>query len=157
MMRQINTIVIHGAWTKPGVDVGAKEIREWHHDRGFSDIGYHFVIRRDGTQEDGRSVEKPGAHVKGKNSDSIGICLVGGRADEGRHTEGLDEFTKQEVLWEFNYTREQMASLVSLVDSLVDLYGSHVEIIGHRDHPGVTKRCPGFDVKAYFAAKREAA
>lgn len=151
MKREINAIVIHGAWTKTGVDVGAKEIREWHLDRGFSDIGYHYVIRRDGTQEEGRPVEKPGAHVKGHNKDTIGICLVGGRDDEGPHTSGLDEFAKQEVLWEFNYTRAQINSLFALVDSLRDLYGQRVKVLGHRDFPGVTKRCPGFDVPELFS------
>lgn len=159
MMREINAIVVHGAWTKAGVDVGAREIREWHLDRGFSDIGYHYVIRRDGTQEEGRPIERSGAHVKGANLDTIGICLVGGRDDEGPHTAGLDEFAKQEVLWEFNYTRAQMDSLVSLVDGLRDLYGKRVDVLGHRDYPGVTKRCPGFDVREFFASQdsREAA
>lgn len=149
-MRTINAIVVHGAWTKAGVDVGVEEIRSWHLDRGFSDVGYHYVIRRDGVIEDGRPMEQPGAHVRGHNDDTIGICLVGGRDDEGPHTADLDEFAKQEVLWEFNYTRIQMASLVALVDSLRTEYAD-TDVCGHRDFPGVTKRCPGFDVRQFFA------
>ena len=138
-----------GAWTKPGVDFGADEIRSWHLDRGFSDIGYHYVIRRDGTQEDGRPIEQPGAHVQGHNAHSIGICLVGGRADDSPETEGLDEFTKQELLWEFNYTHLQMTTLLALVDHLQGRF-PEAAVIGHRDFPGVTKRCPGFEVATYF-------
>lgn len=156
-MRQINAIVVHGAWTKPGLDIGVETIRKWHTDpkeqggRGWSDVGYHFVIRRDGTQELGRPIEKPGAHVAGHNEDSLGICLVGGREDETPDTAGLPEEIKQEILWEFNYTREQISSLIVLVDSLRDLYGRRVKVLGHRDYPGVVKRCPGFDVQAFFA------
>lgn len=150
MSREISAIVVHGAWTKPGVDVGAAEIREWHRDRGFTDIGYHYVIRRDGTQEDGRPVEQAGAHVQGHNANTIGICLVGGRDSEGHHTDHLSEYEKQEVLWEFNYTKEQMTTLLALVDHLRGVHGN-VEVLGHRDYPGVTKRCPGFDVRAYFS------
>lgn len=149
-MRDVNAIVVHGAWTKPGVDVGVEEIREWHRDRGFSDIGYHYVIRRDGTVEEGRSIKKPGAHVKGHNSDTIGICLVGGRDDEGHHTDGLEELAKQEILWQFNYSRRQMFALDELVLKLEAELGGPVKKTGHRDFPGVAKRCPGFDVAAYF-------
>ena len=151
-MRAITGIVIHGAWTKPGVDSDVKEIRSWHRDRGFSDIGYHYVIRRDGTLEEGRPIEKAGAHVKGHNQDTIGVCLVGGRDDEGQHTRGLEEFAKQEVLWEFNYTMAQMETLRTIVKKL---QAEHrvADVRGHRDYPGVTKRCPGFDVRAYFSEK----
>jgi hypothetical protein len=147
-VRTINALVIHGAWTKPGVDVGVEEIREWHRDRGFNDIGY--VIRRDGKVEDGRPVDRVGAHVKGYNRDTIGICLVGGRESEGKHTDGLDEFQKQELLWEFNYTEAQIVSMIGLVS---ELKAEHdvTDVLGHRDYRGVTKRCPGFDVRAFFA------
>ena len=148
-MRQVNAIVVHGAWTKPGVDVGVEEVREWHRDRGFDDVGYHYIIRRDGTIENGRPVEKQGAHVKGHNSDTIGVCLIGGRDSKGRHTDGLDEFQQQEVLWEFNYTKAQIDAMVGLVDKLKAAH-SVTEVLGHRDYQGVTKRCPGFDVRAFF-------
>lgn len=156
-MREINAIVVHGAWTKSGVDVGVETIRKWHTDpkeqggRGWSDIGYHYVITRDGAQQEGRPVERKGAHVAGHNDDTIGIVLVGGREDETPDTAGLPEEAKQEMLWEFNYTRAQTSSLIVLVESLRDIYRKRLEVLGHRDYPGVTKRCPGFDVKAFFA------
>lgn len=148
-MREIDAIVVHGAWTRRTVDVGVAEIRQWHKDRGFSDIGYHFVIRRDGTVETGRDIEKAGAHVKGHNKTTIGICLVGGRDDMKLPGIELTEEVKQEVLWEFNYTEQQMDALVSLVRHLETKYPGS-DILGHRDYAGVTKRCPGFDVRAYF-------
>lgn len=155
-MRDINTIVVHGAWTKSGVDVGVEEIREWHVEgNGWSDIGYHYVIRRDGRIEDGRPVERQGAHVQGHNSDTIGICLVGGREDDTPDTADEPEEVKQELLWEFNYTRLQMASLVTLVDSLQAEHGVD-DVRGHRDFPGVTKRCPGFDVLEFFRMEQAA-
>ena len=66
------------------MDIGVKEIRKWHVDENkWSDIGYHDVIRRNGAIETGRPLEKPGAHAKGHNQNAIGICLVGGKADDG--------------------------------------------------------------------------
>lgn len=64
----VNYIVVHGAWTPPSLDVGAEEICEWHRERGWREIGHHFVIRRDGTVEDGRDHGTPGAHVRGIES-----------------------------------------------------------------------------------------
>jgi N-acetyl-anhydromuramyl-L-alanine amidase AmpD len=73
-MRDIKRILIHCSDSKTG-DVAT--IREWHLKKGFSDIGYHFVILLDGTVQEGRSVSIAGAHCEGNNSDSIGVCLVG--------------------------------------------------------------------------------
>ena len=154
-MRRIDSIVIHGSWTKPGVDIGVEEIRRWHTDpkeeggRGWSDIGYHYVVRRDGTVEEGRPAEKQGAHVGGHNKHTLGICLVGGREDETPDTAGLPEEAKQELLWEFNYTERQIRALVQLVTKL-QLRHDVEEVLGHRDYPGVTKRCPGFDAATFF-------
>jgi N-acetyl-anhydromuramyl-L-alanine amidase AmpD len=150
MAREINAIVVHGSWTKPGLNVDADEIRKWHVEgNGWSDIGYHFVIRRDGVVEDGRPVNTPGAHVADHNKDTIGICLVGGRADDNPSTVNMDEFTKQELLWEFNYTEKQMKALGALVDKLQAKHACE-RVVGHRDFPNVTKRCPGFEVREYF-------
>ena len=81
-MRQINYIIIHCSATKAGRDFHAKDIDKWHRERGFDEIGYNAVVDLDGTVEPGRSESKPGAHCKGHNSDSIGICYIGeiGRA-----------------------------------------------------------------------------
>lgn len=147
-MRQIHDItdiIIHGAWTPPDLDIGADEIDMWHRQRGFDEIGYHYVIRRDGTREAGRHWQRVGAGVKGQNAQSLHICLVGGKdADIVAANSPI-----QDVAWEFNYTAEQMAQLGVLIADLVMDFPIE-RIRGHRDYPDVTKRCPGFDVRAYF-------
>ena len=83
-MRDISEIIVHCSATSRGRDVDTKEIRRWHtEDNGWSDIGYHFVIELDGDIGVGRPQEKSGAHCKGKNSTSIGVCYVGGVAENG--------------------------------------------------------------------------
>ena len=110
-------IVIHCADTYETMDIGADDIRKWHvEERGWSDIGYHKVIRRDGTVETGRDIDVSGAHAAGYNSVSIGICLVGGR---GENDEAEDNFTPQQ--WE---------SLEELVDELQASYPD-AEVLGH--------------------------
>lgn len=138
-MRKITHIVIHCSATRPGADIGAKEIRKWHvQDNGWRDIGYHFVIRRNGEVETGRPVEQAGAHVSGHNAYTVGVCLAGGVDDRGRP--------------ENNYTPEQWASLKELAGSLKQRFPNAV-IQGHRDFPGVKKDCPCFDARKW--AKEE--
>ncbi len=67
-------VIFHHSLSK---DVSAKTIARWHKKKGWSDIGYHFVVREDGTIEQGRDMHKLGAHAKGKNRGSIGICFTG--------------------------------------------------------------------------------
>ena len=134
-MRPINRIIIHMAYTRPSMDVGVYEIRDWHvNGNGWRDIGYHFVIRRSGEIEDGRPVEQPGAHTKGRNSDSIGICLVGGRRE---NADAMD----------VNYTRAQWDALMHLVGELKAEHPS-AQVRGHRDY--AERECPGFDVAAWW-------
>jgi N-acetylmuramoyl-L-alanine amidase len=92
--KKTDLLVVHCAATKASMDIGAKEIRRWHKDRGWDDIGYHYVIRRNGDVEIGRPENAVGAHVAGKNSTSVGICLVGGIDDAGKPKAN---FTKGEV------------------------------------------------------------
>lgn len=138
MGRGITAIVIHCADTPAQMDIGANEIRQWHTDppprgNGWRDIGYHYVIRRDGTLEFGRDESVPGAHVAGHNAHSIGICLVGGK-------DGAD------------YTEAQWLCLASLVRDISGRYPG-ARVIGHRDlDPG--KACPQFDVVPWWAAQR---
>ena len=105
-------------------------------DKGWSDIGYHFVIRRNGTIERGRDQSLEGAHAHGHNQDSIGICLVGGVDDLGKPDR--------------NFTDAQFASLKTLVFGLVMEYRNVTRVCGHRDLPGVTKACPCFDAEDWF-------
>lgn len=134
-------IFVHCSATKPNMDIGASEIREWHLRRGWSDIGYNYVIRRNGVVEGGRDIdndgdymEEIGAHVRGYNSVSIGICLVGGVDWQGRS--------------DFNYTKEQMSSLETLIGQVKAEY-PQAEVLGHRDKDN-GKDCPCFDVKSWW-------
>lgn len=133
-MRNINRIIIHYAYTPPQMDIGVDEIREWHKQRNFRDIGYHYVIRRDGTVENGRPVEQAGAHTLGHNADSIGICIVGGKERNSN---------KSEV----NFTCAQWRSLSVLVKELLIKYETITDISGHKDN--AASECPGFNVREW--------
>ena len=80
-------ITLHCSATRPSQIAGVKEIRSWHKAKGWSDIGYHFVVRRDGRVEKGRPITQTGAHVQGWNTNNVGICLEGGIGAD-RHTDG---------------------------------------------------------------------
>lgn len=127
-MREITTAFVHCSYTPADMDIGKIEINQWHLQRGWSGIGYHFVIRRDGTLEIGRPIEKVGAHVKNHNSDSVGICMVGGKPDA-------------------NFTMDQYKTLYSLREML-DTNLGRLDWKGHRDAGDTTKTCPNFDVKS---------
>lgn len=130
-MRQITEIIIHCADTPEGRDVKADEIRRWHkNERGWSDIGYHYVIDLDGTIEPGRDIETAGAHCTGHNAKSIGICYVGG-CDEKMQPKDTR-------------TEAQKASLLLLLKYLRQRYPG-AKIYGHRDF--AQKACPSFDAK----------
>ena len=76
-------IVVHCSATKPSMDVGLKQIKDWHvNERGWRDVGYHYIIRRNGEVELGRNANDTGAHASGYNSKSIGLCMVGGMAED---------------------------------------------------------------------------
>lgn len=127
-------LVVHCAATKPTMDIGLREIRQWHRERGWLDIGYHFVIRRDGTVETGRPQDVIGAHVEGHNYESLGICMAGGINQSGKP--------------ENNFTPAQFESLRTLLDTLKADYPS-ARIVGHRDLDS-KKACPSFDVASWL-------
>ena len=126
-MRSINKIIVHCADTYHDMDIGVEEIRQWHLDRSFNDIGYHFVIRRDGTLEIGRPIDVQGAHVSGLNKHSIGICLVGGKP-------------------RFNFRDVQMNQLRETVRDLLVTYPD-ATVHGHNEYSD--KACPDFDVQVW--------
>lgn len=128
-------IVVHGAYTTPDMDTDAKTIDQWHRKRGFLQIGYHAVIRRDGTVEAGRADHLIGAGVYGWNDVSYHICLVGGKSPEGG--------------WEANYTGVQYDALRFLLRQKQIQY-PNAEVQGHTDFPRVAKKCPAFDVKEWY-------
>ena len=130
-------IVIHCSATKPLQDIGLREIRMWHKvDNGWLDVGYHFIIRRDGTVEEGRPMDVVGAHVANNNSNSVSVCLVG----------GLNEFGDPHV----NYTTEQWDSLTEVVKMLQMSYPD-ATVKGHRDFDP-KKACPCFDAQSWWNA-----
>ncbi len=138
-MRYLNEIIVHCAATRPNMDIGVAEIRHWHvHGNKWRDIGYHFVIRRDGTIEDGRPIEVSGAHTGGRNSNSIGVCLVGGVSQ--------DDYTVPEN----NFTDAQFDALEHLLRQLKADYGIE-QVSGHRDY--AAKACPSFDVHEFVAER----
>ena len=119
-------------------DIGAKEIRQWHKAKGWSDIGYHLVIRRDGRIEKGRALDAIGSHVKGHNANSVGVCMVGGLANDAP--------------WgpQNNFTPAQWTALKVMVAGLLKRYPT-AKVLGHRDFPGVAKACPCFDARPWAA------
>lgn len=137
MTREIRQLIIHCSATRPDLDIGAAQIRAMHRDKGWSDIGYHYVIRRDGRVELGRDLDKDGdideetgAHAFGWNAESIGICLIGGADAQGRG--------------QANFTREQMVALAAFLAAKREQYPA-ARVMGHRD-TGAKKDCPSFDV-----------
>lgn len=134
-MRDIDTFIIHCAATKADMDIGATEIDQWHQERGWDGIGYHYVIRRNGRVERGRRLDKVGAHAKGHNTGSIGICMVGGIDDSGEA--------------EDNFTTFQWGSLQAIVTGLAGQF-PQAKIIGHYE-VNPDKACPSFDVAAWLA------
>lgn len=128
-MRIIEKIIIHCSDTPYGIDFSASDIDGWHRDRGFNMIGYHYVIRLDGSVEIGRPESVVGAHCLNHNYDSIGICYIGGRLADGSYGDSR--------------TTEQYLSMHSLVSSLLDKYPD-ASVYGHCDFSN--KLCPCFDV-----------
>ena len=134
-MRIITLIVIHCSAVRPNKRSSAEDIDLWHKKKGWNGIGYHFVVRRDGTVETGRDLSEPGAHVVGHNRYSIGICYEGGLDSAGNETDIR--------------TPEQVKALRELVEEMHFCFPEAM-IVGHRDlNPG--KKCPCFDViKEYW-------
>ena len=134
-MRDIEYIVIHCSATMPSMDVPIERVKKWHLQRGWSDIGYHYYITRDGEIHKGRRLSTIGAHVRGYNSKSIGICYEG----------GIDESGEPED----NRTIAQKKSLLKVVEILKFVFSDAIAQ-GHRDFPNVKKACPSFDAKSEY-------
>jgi N-acetylmuramoyl-L-alanine amidase len=130
-MRDIKKLIVHCSATPEGKDFDIDNIRQWHVvDNGWSDVGYHYVIKLDGTVQEGRPIEKSGAHTFGHNKDSIGVCYIG----------GMDKDMKE---WKDTRTVAQEDSLFNL---LMDLKFDFPEakVFGHRDFTD-KKPCPSFN------------
>lgn len=129
-------IVVHCSATREDKDFGVRDIRLWHKAKGWLDVGYHYVIKRDGTIEEGRPDDVIGAGAEGHNTDSIHICLVGGLDKEGKTLEGFHNA----------FTDAQEVSLFHLIAAMEEKYHTVRVVCGHRDLPRVDKACPCFDV-----------
>jgi hypothetical protein len=148
-MRPIDEINIHCAATRPGwmaERTGAErvaEIRRWHVQlNGWKDIGYHFIVDRDGQVYPGRPVHRTGAFEPKVNATAIGICLLGGHG-----AAATDAF-------EQHYTAEQGAALRALIDRLRAEHPGITKVTGHNQY--AAKACPGFNVGRWLAGKAPA-
>lgn len=133
-MREINEIIIHCADTPEGRNFTVEDIDRWHKQRGWKGIGYHYVIYLDGSIHKGREQSQVGAHCKGHNKNSIGICYIGGRGKDGNIKDTRTEAQKE--------------SLLDLLRSLKCRY-PNAKIYGHRDF--ANKECPSFDATKEYS------
>lgn len=131
----VEFIAVHCSATQPKANIDAKAIDRMHRLQGWAKIGYHFVIKRDGTVETGRALDEVGAHVLNYNSKSIGICLAGG--------------VNEQLKAENNFTDDQFHALAVLLQEMHIKFPQAV-IQGHRDFPNVAKDCPCFDVRHWM-------
>lgn len=143
-MRQLNEIIVHCTATSEGwmagssIDAKIAEVRRWHMAKNWTDVGYHFLIDRDGSVGEGRPLDKVGAHVKGHNVGSIGVALVGGRGG------AADDAFNQ------NFTEAQDRALRKLIAQLRAEYPGITKVSGHNDYTNA-KTCPTFRVGPWLA------
>ena len=133
-MRKIDTIIVHCTATKDGIDVSAADVDRYHRSLGFSEIGYHYLVRLDGAIEQGRALNRIGAHCKGKNVNSVGVAYVGGLGVDGKPAD--------------TRTEAQRYSLLKLIMELKREFPLAV-VHSHRDF--VAKACPCFDATNEYA------
>lgn len=133
-MRDIEKLIVHFSATPEGRDVDISDIRKWHLDRGWDDVGYHYVVKLDGTIQAGRDHNTIGAHCYGHNTKSIGICFVGG-------------MTYDMSAVKDTRTKAQKESLIFLLGTLKRMYPK-AELFGHKDLRPTD--CPGFDVRKEY-------
>lgn len=126
MSRKITKIIVHCSDSPDDRDIGATEIRDWHvKGNGWANIGYHYVIRRNGHIELGRLHSETGAHVAGQNNDSIGICWVGRN----------------------KISDEQKETLLKLLKNLIESYNlPKTKVFGHKEFDP-KKTCPNLDME----------
>ena len=128
-MREINKIIVHCSATREGENFDVAEIRKWHVEgRGWSDIGYHFYIDLYGEIHKGRDIAKIGAHCKGHNRNSIGICYCGGVEADGKTPKDTRN-------------AEQKEALLAVLRTLKAMFPNAI-IHSHKDF--ANKACPSF-------------
>lgn len=132
--RTITEIIVHCTATPEGKDFTVDDIRRWHKEQGWSDIGYHYVIYRDGSIHEGRDVRYSGAHCTGHNANSIGVVYIGGVSKDGKTAKDTR-------------TKAQKRALLQVMRTLRAAYPS-ARIYGHRDF--AKKDCPSFDAREEY-------
>ena len=132
--RNIKELIVHCSATPEGKDFTVSQIREWHIQRGFSDIGYHYVIYRDGSIHIGRDESIIGAHCTGHNTNSIGVCYIGGVATDGK--------TPKDTR-----TEAQKISLLKLLSELKKKYPK-AKVYPH--YKFAAKACPSFNAEEEY-------
>ena len=135
-LKEVKYLVVHCTATKLSQRVSVEDIDRWHKAQGWSGIGYHWYVDRDGHIFPGRSEREAGAHVIGYNHCSIGICYEGGLDEQG-----ISADTR---------TPSQKAALLFIIKYLKQSYPNAI-VLGHRDFPGVHKDCPCFDAKTEYS------
>ena len=146
-MRNIDSIIVHCSATKAGQDFTATDIDRWHRERGFNGIGYHYVICLDGKLEKGRDVALVGAHCKGWNERSIGICYIGGLDENGRPADTRTNAQKR-VLYQIIMDLQREYNILQMLghrDTSPDLNGD-----GVIEPYEYVKACPCFDVREFL-------
>lgn len=133
-MRTITLIIIHCSAVRPNQTSSAQQIDSWHRKRGWSGIGYHYVVRRDGTVERGRPEAKVGAHCLNHNRHSIGVCYEGGLDAQGRPAD--------------TRTEAQKRALLTLVRKLKGRYPRAIVASHHTFDP--LKACPCFHAEREY-------
>lgn len=136
LLKEVKYLVVHCTATRLSQRVSVEDIDRWHKAQGWSGIGYHWYVDRDGHIFPGRSEREAGAHVIGYNHCSIGICYEGGLDEQGNSAD--------------TRTPAQKAALLFIIKDLKQSYPNAV-ILGHRDFPGVHKDCPCFDAKTEYS------
>ena len=144
-MRRITEIIVHCSATPEGCDYGARDIDLWHRQRGFLKIGYHYVVKLDGTIQEGRKLNDVGAHCLGHNANSIGVCYIGGLRAQATNDQRP---TTNDLAPADTRTDAQKFALLKLLQSLKVLYPK-ARIYGHRDF--ANKACPCFDATAEYS------
>ena len=121
--KDVSLLVVHCSDTANNENLSAIDIHKMHLGFGWDGIGYHKIINRSGKIENGRPEYCIGAHVKGKNDVSLGVCLIG----------------------KDNFTKNQFASLKKILKQWTIKY-PNAKIVGHKDIGNTKKTCPNFDV-----------
>ena len=133
-MHYISLLILHCTAVTPLQTSSVEQVTQYHQSLGWKTCGYHYVIRRDGTVENGRPLNRMGAHCKGHNRHSIGIAYEGGLDENGRHAD--------------TRTQEQKLAMRKLLENLKKDYPKAI-IVGHNTFSN--KDCPCFDAAKEYA------